>query len=90
MGGDARPVRLLGGGCAVAARRWRREEGRRAKGREKKSMGVRLKRKSLKYIPKRGSSARELAPGIRRESGSTRIDNILSLNFRSRIEQSQS
>lgn len=53
-------------------------------------MGVRLKRKSLKYIPKRGSSARELAPGIRRESGSTRIDNILSLNFRSRIEQSQS
>lgn len=62
------------------------------RGREKKGTGgeYRLKRKSLEYTTKSGSSARELAPGIRRESGSTRIDNILSLNFRSRIEQSQS
>lgn len=59
-------------------------------GKRKEEYACRLKRKSLKYIPKSGSSARELAPGIRRESGSTRIDNILSLNFRSRIEQSQS
>lgn len=62
------------------------------RGREKKGTGgeYRLEWKSLEYTTKSGSSARELAPGIRRESGSTRIDNILSLNFRSRIEQSQS
>ena len=45
MGGGARPVRLLGGRLVVSARLggWRREEeGRRAKVREKKSMGVGL------------------------------------------------
>jgi hypothetical protein len=43
------------------------EERRRpqGEGKRKEEYGCRLKRKSLKYIPKSGSSARELAPGIR-------------------------
>lgn len=57
------------------------------RGREKKGTSgeYRLKWKSLEYTPS-GSSTR----GRHRVFGSARIDNILSLNFRSRIEQSQS